>query len=89
MIKIIDTVDKLVPSPHKVNLSNPEINIVLKIVKTVYLLGVVENYKELSKYNLRFQVRINDVRIPMLREILLELYVKRFDHVFSFTLDNN
>ncbi|XP_016458339.1 uncharacterized protein LOC107782019 isoform X1 [Nicotiana tabacum] len=52
-MKIIDTVAKSVPSPHKVDLSNPEINIVVQIVKTVCLLGVVEKYKELSKYNLR------------------------------------
>ncbi|XP_016547737.2 uncharacterized protein LOC107847770 isoform X1 [Capsicum annuum] len=52
-MKIIDTVAKLVPSPHKVDLSNPEINIVVQIVKTVCLLGVVEKFKELSKYNLR------------------------------------
>lgn len=32
-MKIIDTVAKLVPSPHKVDLSNPEINIVVQIVK--------------------------------------------------------
>lgn len=52
-MKIIDTVAKSVPSPHKVDLSNPEINIVVQIVKTVCLLGVVDKYKELSKYNLR------------------------------------
>nr|XP_004250910.1 THUMP domain-containing protein 1 homolog [Solanum lycopersicum] len=52
-MKIIDAVAKSVPSPHKVDLSNPEINIVVQIVKTVCLLGVVEKYKELSKYNLR------------------------------------
>ncbi|XP_059315313.1 uncharacterized protein LOC132065793 [Lycium ferocissimum] len=52
-MKIIDTVAKAVPSPHTVDLSNPEINIVVQIVKTVCLLGVVEKYKELSKYNLR------------------------------------
>lgn len=32
-MKIIDTVAKSVPSPHKVDLSNPEINIVVQIVK--------------------------------------------------------
>lgn len=52
-MKIIDIVAKSVPSPHKVDLSNPEINIVVQIVKTVCLLGVVDKYKELSKYNLR------------------------------------
>lgn len=52
-MKIIDTVAKSVPSPHKVDLSNPEVNIVVQIVKTVCLLGVVDKYKELAKYNLR------------------------------------
>ncbi|KAG8371007.1 hypothetical protein BUALT_Bualt13G0042300 [Buddleja alternifolia] len=51
--KIIDTVAKCVPSPHKVDLSNPDINIVVQIVKTVCLIGIVEKYKELAKYNLR------------------------------------
>lgn len=32
-MKIIDAVAKYVPSPHKVDLSNPEINIVVQIVK--------------------------------------------------------
>ncbi|KAJ8543832.1 hypothetical protein K7X08_025450 [Anisodus acutangulus] len=56
-MKIIDTVAKCVPSPHKVDLSNPEINIVVQIVKTVCLLGVVEKYKELS--NLRQLTSMN------------------------------
>ncbi|CAH9100068.1 unnamed protein product [Cuscuta epithymum] len=51
--KIIDTVAKSVPLPHKVDLSNPDLHIVVQIVKTVCLLGVVEKYKELAKYNVR------------------------------------
>lgn len=52
-MKIIDTVAKSVPGPHKVDLKNPEKNIVVQIVKTVCLIGVVEKYKEFAKYNLR------------------------------------
>ncbi|KAI3461144.1 hypothetical protein Pfo_017807 [Paulownia fortunei] len=51
--KVIDAVAKSVPSLHKVNLANPDINIVVQIVKTVCLIGVVEKYKDLAKYNLR------------------------------------
>nr|GLL32487.1 THUMP domain-containing protein 1 homolog [Ipomoea trifida]GMD23052.1 THUMP domain-containing protein 1 homolog [Ipomoea batatas] len=51
--KIIDTVAKSVPQPHKVDLSNPELHIVVQIVKTVCLLGVVGKYKEWAKYNVR------------------------------------
>ncbi|KAK6138289.1 hypothetical protein DH2020_027980 [Rehmannia glutinosa] len=51
--KVIDAVAKCVPSSHKVDLANPDINIVVQIVKTVCLIGVVEKYKELAKYNLR------------------------------------
>ncbi|KAF3794731.1 THUMP domain-containing protein 1 [Nymphaea thermarum] len=51
--KIIDVVAKSVPKPHKVDLSNPDKTIVVQIVKTVCLIGVVERYKELAKYNLR------------------------------------
>ncbi|XP_022154313.1 THUMP domain-containing protein 1 [Momordica charantia] len=50
---IINTVAKCVPEPHKVDLNNPEKTIVVEIVKTICLIGVVERYKELSKYNLR------------------------------------
>ncbi|KAK9130470.1 hypothetical protein Sjap_010957 [Stephania japonica] len=50
---IINSVAKSVPSPHKVNLESPDKTIVVQIVKTVCLIGVVEKYKELSKYNLR------------------------------------
>ncbi|KAL8480004.1 hypothetical protein ACS0TY_026804 [Phlomoides rotata] len=51
--KVIDTVAKSVPSLHKVDLANPDISIVVQIVKTICLIGVVEKYKELAKYNLR------------------------------------
>ncbi|XP_010453317.1 PREDICTED: THUMP domain-containing protein 1 homolog [Camelina sativa] len=52
-MKIINTIAKSIPAPHKVDLSNPEMSIVVEIVKTVCLIGVVEKYKELGKYNLR------------------------------------
>ncbi|XP_057789954.1 uncharacterized protein LOC131006818 [Salvia miltiorrhiza] len=51
--KVIDAVAKSVPSVHKVDLANPDISIMVQIVKTVCLIGVVEKYKELAKYNLR------------------------------------
>uniref|UniRef100_A0A5B7ASC3 Putative THUMP domain-containing protein 1 isoform X1 n=1 Tax=Davidia involucrata TaxID=16924 RepID=A0A5B7ASC3_DAVIN len=50
---IINAVAKSVPGPHKVDLSNPDKNIIIEIVKTVCLIGVVEKYKEMAKYNLR------------------------------------
>ncbi|KAJ6755219.1 THUMP DOMAIN-CONTAINING PROTEIN 1 [Salix purpurea] len=52
-MKIINSVAKSVPGPHKVDLSNPDKTIVVEIVKTLCLIGVIEKYKELSKYNLR------------------------------------
>lgn len=52
-MKIIDAVAKSVPGPHKVDLKNPEKTIIVQIVKTVCLIGVLEKYKELAKYNLR------------------------------------
>ncbi|PPD75930.1 hypothetical protein GOBAR_DD27150 [Gossypium barbadense] len=52
-MKIINSVAKSVPAPHKVDLSNPDRTIVVEIVKTICLIGVVEKYKELAKYNLR------------------------------------
>ncbi|CAA7039854.1 unnamed protein product [Microthlaspi erraticum] len=52
-MKVISTVAQSIPAPHKVDLSNPDMSIVVEIVKTVCLIGVVEKYKELGKYNLR------------------------------------
>ncbi|KAL2535829.1 THUMP domain-containing protein [Forsythia ovata] len=51
--KIIDAVAKSVPSAHKVDLGNPDVSIVVQIVKTMCLIGIVEKYKELAKYNVR------------------------------------
>ncbi|PIA53671.1 hypothetical protein AQUCO_00900329v1 [Aquilegia coerulea] len=50
---IIKAVAKSVPEPHKVDLNNPDKSIIVQIAKTVCSIGVVEKYKELSKYNLR------------------------------------
>ncbi|XP_043723308.1 THUMP domain-containing protein 1 homolog [Telopea speciosissima] len=52
-MSIINSVAKSVPGPHKVDLNNPGKTILVQVVKTICLIGVVENYKELSKYNLR------------------------------------
>ncbi|WRX31818.1 THUMP domain - like 2 [Theobroma cacao] len=52
-MKIINSVAKSIPAPHKVDLSNPDMTIVVEIIKTVCLIGVVEKYKELAKFNLR------------------------------------
>ncbi|XP_078446812.1 THUMP domain-containing protein [Wolffia australiana] len=60
---IIDTVAKSVPEPHKVDLTNPDKTIIVEIVKTICLIGVVEKYKELSKYNVR-QLTIQPKKTP-------------------------
>lgn len=52
-MKIIDAIAKSVPEPHKVDLKNPDKTIIVQIAKTICMIGVVEKYKELSKYNLR------------------------------------
>ncbi|XP_058107164.1 uncharacterized protein LOC131250836 isoform X2 [Magnolia sinica] len=52
-MKIINSVAKSVPPPHKVDLSNPDKTIIVQVAKTMCLVGVVEKYKELSKFNLR------------------------------------
>ncbi|CAI9106238.1 OLC1v1005351C1 [Oldenlandia corymbosa var. corymbosa] len=51
--KIIDAVAKSVPAPHRVDLGNPDMHIVVQVVKTVCLIGFVEKYKEFAKYNVR------------------------------------
>uniref|UniRef100_A0A0E0MGF1 THUMP domain-containing protein n=1 Tax=Oryza punctata TaxID=4537 RepID=A0A0E0MGF1_ORYPU len=52
-MKIINAVAKSVPQPHKVDLSNPDRTIIVQIAKTICMIGVVERYKELAKFNLR------------------------------------
>ncbi|AQK58344.1 uncharacterized protein LOC100282152 [Zea mays] len=52
-MKIINAAAKSVPQPHKVDLKNPDKTIVVQIAKTICMIGVVERYKELSKFNLR------------------------------------
>ncbi|XP_061374157.1 uncharacterized protein LOC133316427 [Gastrolobium bilobum] len=52
-MEIIDAVAKSVPGPHKVDLNNPDKTIVVEIARTVCLIGIIEKYKEFSKYNLR------------------------------------
>ncbi|KAK3118954.1 hypothetical protein QOZ80_9BG0711320 [Eleusine coracana subsp. coracana] len=52
-MKIINAVAKSVPQPHKVDLNKPDKTIVVQIAKTICLIGVVEKYKELAKFNLR------------------------------------
>ncbi|CAO2146961.1 unnamed protein product [Urochloa humidicola] len=52
-MKIINAVAKCVPQPHKVDLKTPDKTIIVQIAKTICMIGVVERYKELSKFNLR------------------------------------
>ncbi|KAL6009984.1 hypothetical protein ACLOJK_000415 [Asimina triloba] len=52
-MKFINVVAKSVPPPHKVDLSSPDKTIIVQVAKTICMVGVVEKYKELSKFNLR------------------------------------
>ncbi|XP_020585757.1 THUMP domain-containing protein 1 homolog [Phalaenopsis equestris] len=52
-MSIINAVAKSVPSPHTVDLNKPDKTIIVQIAKTICMIGVVEKYKELAKYNLR------------------------------------
>ncbi|XP_043693625.1 THUMP domain-containing protein 1 homolog [Telopea speciosissima] len=52
-MSIINSVAKSVLGPYKVDLNTPDKNIIVQVAKTICLIGVVEKYKELSKYNLR------------------------------------
>eukprot|EP00250_Pteridium_aquilinum_P008730 c18167_g1_i1 orf=144-1178(+) len=52
-MEIINTVAKLVAPPHSVDLKNPDKTILVQIVKTICAIGVVSNYKQYAKYNIR------------------------------------
>ena len=42
-----------VQPPHKADLTNPDLSILVQIVKDACAIGVASRYRELSKYNLR------------------------------------
>ncbi|MCO5604008.1 hypothetical protein L7F22_058165 [Adiantum nelumboides] len=52
-MEMINTVAKLVAQPHSVDLKNPDKTILVQVVKTVCAIGVVSNYKQYAKYNIR------------------------------------
>ncbi|CAM6105088.1 unnamed protein product [Calypogeia fissa] len=52
-MEFIHAVAKMVPEPHVVDLKKPDKTILIQIVKTACAIGVVQDFKELSKYNLR------------------------------------
>lgn len=52
-MEIINAVAKLVSQPHSVDLKNPDKTIIVQVVKTICAIGVVSNYKQYAKYNLR------------------------------------
>ncbi|KAL4534850.1 hypothetical protein Ndes2526A_g05720 [Nannochloris sp. 'desiccata'] len=52
-MKSINAFAEVVPAPHKVNLNNPSKTILVNVLKNTCGLAVVDNYKELSKFNIR------------------------------------
>ncbi|KAI5054125.1 hypothetical protein GOP47_0030982 [Adiantum capillus-veneris] len=52
-MEMINTVAKLVAPPHSVDLKNPDKTVLVQVVKTVCAIGVVSNYKQNAKYNIR------------------------------------
>lgn len=52
-MEMINTVAKLIAQPHSVDLKNPDKTILVQVVKTVCAIGVVSNYRQYAKYNLR------------------------------------
>lgn len=52
-MEMINTIAKLVGQPHSVDLKNPDKTILVQVVKTVCAIGVVSNYKQYAKYNIR------------------------------------
>jgi len=51
---VVNAVAEDIPQPpHKADLSNPEVTIVVSVVKDVCAIGVASQFRELLKYNLR------------------------------------
>ncbi|KAJ7523207.1 hypothetical protein O6H91_18G041500 [Diphasiastrum complanatum] len=52
-MEIINAVAQLVPKHHSVDLKNPDITIIVQIVKTTCAIGIAHEFKEMAKYNLK------------------------------------
>ncbi|BAH95325.1 Os11g0549680, partial [Oryza sativa Japonica Group] len=52
-MKIINAVSKSVPQPHKVDLNSPNRIIIVQIEKIICMVGVIERYTVLAKFNLK------------------------------------
>ena len=50
---VITAVADLVPKVHTVDLSAPEVTVMVQVVKSVAALAVLRDYHSLKKYNLR------------------------------------
>ena len=61
---VIDAIAKLVKQPNfKVNLSNPDLSIMVEVVKGVACLSIVKDYDGLCKYNLRMVGMTEEERV--------------------------
>lgn len=52
-MKVIDLFAEKIKEPHKVNLSSPQKTILVNLLKNACGVAVVEEYKQLSKFNIR------------------------------------
>jgi hypothetical protein len=58
--EVIDAFAKVVPAPHKVNLSRPDASIVVQLIRNVCAVAVAPRFKELCKYNVRVAADAED-----------------------------
>merc|ERR1712216_59963 len=65
--EIIDLVAKMVPKPHKVDLSDPEKSISVFLIKNVCLVGIVYAYHSFAKYNCNVLAMSDEERAEMCR----------------------
>nr|XP_022908817.1 THUMP domain-containing protein 1 [Onthophagus taurus] len=52
VIKSVADLIEEIPGKHPVNLNNPDVSIVIEIIKNVALLAIVHNYVDMKKFNL-------------------------------------
>jgi hypothetical protein len=67
-MKSINAFAGVVPAPHKVNLSKPQRTIVVNVLKNTCGLAVVDDYKELCKFNIRVLAGEEDTDIYVKKE---------------------
>ncbi|OAD66669.1 hypothetical protein PHYBLDRAFT_160554 [Phycomyces blakesleeanus NRRL 1555(-)] len=54
----------IVGQPHVVDLTNPELMIIVEVIQNVCMMSIVEDFYKLKKYNIESLLGVNDAGVP-------------------------